>query len=211
LPGDLGVRFAVASALKYRLRNAEFPERASVSCSSPVSASSLSQGRSDPFRLGTGIALTHRLEKQRQVVVAISHDASAIEPWHEAFRFAGIHKLPVIYVLSNAAGESSFIEQHSQVFDGVGFMSKEYGFPGVIVDGADVVAVWRVAQESIHRARNGAGPTLIECPIQLPGSWEPLAHLERYMKRRDAWDERWRRGIVEKLAAEIKPAAESAG
>ena len=50
---------------------------------------------------------------------------------------------------------------------------------GKIVDGNDVVAIWRVVQESIHRARAGAGPTMIECQIGLPGSQEPLAHLEQ--------------------------------
>ena len=45
-------------------------------------------------------------------------------------------------------------------------MARDYGFPGIIVDGSDVVAVWRVAQESIHRARNGAGPTLIDCRME---------------------------------------------
>ena len=41
--------------------------------------------------------------------------------------------------------------------------AEAYGFPGITVDGNDIVAVWRVTQESIHRARSGAGPTLIEC------------------------------------------------
>ncbi|MDR3748186.1 MAG: thiamine pyrophosphate-dependent enzyme [Acidobacteriota bacterium] len=158
----------------------------------------------DPFKLATGMALSCRLEKRRQVAVAIRYDANEIEPWHEAFRFAGIHKLPVIFVLSNDAADLSFIEKHSNVFDDVGLMAREYGFPGVIVDGNDVVAIWRVVQESIHRARVGAGPTLVECQIGLPGSQEPLAHLEHYMRARNAWDERWKRGMVAKLTAESR-------
>jgi len=160
--------------------------------------------RPDPFKLATGMALAYRLEKRRQVVVAICYGANEIEPWHEAFRFAGIHKLPVVFVLSNNAADLSFIEKHCKVFDDIGLMASEYGFPGVIVDGNDVVAIWRVVQESIHRARAGAGPTLIECQIGLEGSQEPLAHLEHYMRARNAWDERWKRGMVAQFAAEIQ-------
>ena len=62
-------------------------------------------------------------------------------------------------------------------------MARDYGYPGIIVDGQDVVAVWRVAQESIHRARNGAGPTLIDC--RMDSKRDPLAHMEHYMRKRN--------------------------
>ena len=55
-------------------------------------------------------------------------------------------------------------------------------FPEYVADAGDVVAVWRVAQESIYRARNGSGPTLIDCRKLTPQ--DPLAHMEHYMRKR---------------------------
>ncbi len=163
-----------------------------VGCESPAS---------DPFNLGTGTALGHRLEKKRNVVVALCEGATSLEHWHEAFRFAGIHKLPILYVMKSSAAQGSLIAKHSQVFEDISLMAREYGFPGIIVDGNDVVAVWRVAQESIHRARNGAGPTLIECQTDMPAAKDPLAHLEHYMRKRGLWDEGWKGDIVNQIEA----------
>ncbi len=62
-------------------------------------------------------------------------------------------------------------------------MAVDLGFPGVAEDGNDVVAVWRVAQESIHRARNGSGTMLIDlCRAELTD--DPLAHMEHYLRKR---------------------------
>ncbi len=112
----------------------------------------------DAFNLGTGIALAHKLSGKRNVVVAFCEkELGSLDPWQEALKFAGVHKLPILYVVKSgapdemaSAGQPAYLEQFS-------FMARDYGFPGIMVDGRDVVAVWRVAQESIHRARNGAG------------------------------------------------------
>jgi len=102
-------------------------------------------------------------------------------------------------------------------------VAEAYGIPGITVDGNDIVAVWRVTQESIHRARSGAGPTLIECrtwrwhaeadtnsarrsskPTLLKTRQEhdPLHHMEHYMTKRNLWKQSWR----DKLAAEYRSA-----
>ena len=117
----------------------------------------------DPFNLGTGLALAHRLEKKRNVVIALSTEEDSVpEGWHEAMKFAGIHKLPIVYVKSGFAFETA-PAKGTPMLEELSFMARDCGFPAIVVDGKDAVAVWRVAHESIHRARNGAGPTLIEC------------------------------------------------
>ncbi len=158
----------------------------------------------DPFNLGTGLALAHRLEKKRNVVVALgADDISAGDRWHEALKFAGIHKLPIIYVLKRHSAFGLGPTSRNPVLDDLSFVARDCGFPSIIVDGKDAVAVWRVTQESIHRARNGAGPTLIECEIQQAGSSDPLAHMEHYMKKRCAWDGEWRRDATDRIEAEV--------
>ena len=151
----------------------------------------------DPFILGTGIAMAHKLARKRHLVVAIARQVSSLEPWREAFRMAVSQKLPIVYVMKNRGANDS---EHAPHLKPVSFMAREGGFPGIVVDGQDVVAVWRVAQESIHRARNRGGPTLIDC--RMDAARDPLAHLEHYMRKRGVWDEKWRREMQAQLRRE---------
>jgi len=186
------------------LKRAGFSPSESGSCSALLqSGAPPAYIPGEPLNLGTGIALAHKLEKQRHVAVALCDDVTSLDNWHEAFRFAGVHKLPVIYVLKSDATGQALIAKHSEIFEDVGLMARDYGFPGIIVDGHDAVAVWRVVHESIHRARNGSGPTLIECQMQPVNAQDPLAHLEHYMKKRELWDEAWKRKLVKQLKTEI--------
>jgi TPP-dependent pyruvate/acetoin dehydrogenase alpha subunit len=147
----------------------------------------------DPFHLGTGLALAHKLEKKRSVVIALCTEPdSAPDHWHEAMKFAGIHKLPIIYVKSGSVFELA-PAKGTPAFEELSFMARDCGFPAIVVDGKDAVAVCRVVHESIHRARNGAGPTLIECETRASSAGDPLEHMEHYMKKRGFWDNEWRR------------------
>jgi pyruvate dehydrogenase E1 component alpha subunit len=82
--------------------------------------------------------------------------------WHEAMNFAGIHRLPVVFVLENNQFAYSTPTELEFAVDPVQ-RAKTYGFPGVSVDGNDVEAVFEVARVATERARAGDGPTLIEC------------------------------------------------
>ena len=100
-------------------------------------------------------------------------------------KFAGIHKLPILYVTRSAGLDEPGRRKHGALEE-FSFMAKDYGFPSILVDGKDVVAVWRAAQESIHRARNGSGPTLIECQTEPAYFKDPLVFMQHYMTRRGA-------------------------
>jgi pyruvate dehydrogenase E1 component alpha subunit len=160
----------------------------------------------DPFNLATGLALSHRLGKKTNVVVALwDQDAGSLEASHEALKFAGIHKLPIIYV-TQGGGLADPASRGYSALERFSFLAKDYGFPSILVDGKDVVAIWRATQESIHRARNGAGPTLVECQMELAGFEDPLQHMQHYMTKRGAWDEEWKRQVVDQINAEIEEA-----
>ena len=156
----------------------------------------------DAFNLGTGLALVHKLEKKRNVVIALcSRETPAPDRFHEALKFAGIHKLPILYVKSASAFGLAPGER-TPALEGLSFMARDCGFPAIVVDGKDAVAVWRAVHESIHRARNGAGPTLIEYETQSSSACDPLAHMEHYMKKRGVWDDRWRRDTANRIEGE---------
>src|SRR5206468_11729170 len=82
--------------------------------------------------------------------------------WHEAMNCAGIHRLPVVFVLENIQFAYSTPTMLEFAVDPVK-RAEGYGFGGVEVDGNEVEAVFDAAREAVDRAREGGGPTLIEC------------------------------------------------
>jgi 2-oxoisovalerate dehydrogenase E1 component alpha subunit len=84
---------------------------------------------------------------------------------HEAMNFAGVHKLPVIFVCENN-GYAISVPLDRQVAGGsVAARAAGYGMPGVAVDGGDPLACYAAAKEAHDRARRGEGPTLIEANV----------------------------------------------
>ena len=84
---------------------------------------------------------------------------------HEAMNFAGVHKLPVIFVCENN-GYAISVPLDQQVGGlSVAARAQGYGFPGVTVDGLDPLACYAAAKEAHDRARAGEGPTLIEARV----------------------------------------------
>jgi pyruvate dehydrogenase E1 component alpha subunit len=76
---------------------------------------------------------------------------------------AAAWKLPVIFVCENNLYAISVPFKKVMMIENVADRAVAYGMPGVIVDGMDVIAVYKAAQEAVSRAREGKGPTLIEC------------------------------------------------
>ncbi len=160
----------------------------------------------DPFIAGAGIALAHKLAKKQRVVIAFCpQDSPALETWNETLKFAGEHKLPILFVIKNGVADQQASSEHAPHLEDFTFMTRDYGFPGIIVDGQDVVAVFRAAQESIHRARNGSGPTLIDC--RTDSKRDPLAYMEHYMRKRNVWDDEWKKQVEAEIEGEMEKAS----
>ncbi len=197
----------VASPRKLAAQIAKGTRLSAVACKNGDQvgfATASSSDSLDPFNFATGIALAYWLENKRNAVVALSAEGSSSpERWHEAMKFAGIHKLPVIYVLRCCSAFESQAATGMPVLEDLSFWASDCGVPGIIVDGNDAVAVWRVTQESIHRARTGAGPTLIECETRFTQYEDPLAHMEHYMRKRSVWADQWKQEVAERIAAQI--------
>ena len=81
---------------------------------------------------------------------------------HEAMNLAGAHKLPVIFVCENNGYAISVPQRQQMGVDDVADRAAGYGFPGVVVDGSDVLACYEATQAAVERARRGDGPTLLE-------------------------------------------------
>jgi TPP-dependent pyruvate/acetoin dehydrogenase alpha subunit len=76
---------------------------------------------------------------------------------------AGVRKLPVVFVCDNNQWAYSTPTHLEYATEHVADRAEAYGFEGVVVDGTDVLAVYREARRAIEKAREGGGPTLLEC------------------------------------------------
>jgi 2-oxoisovalerate dehydrogenase E1 component alpha subunit len=84
---------------------------------------------------------------------------------HEGLNFAAIHKLPFIFVVENNGYAISVPMARQVAGQSVWERAAGYGIPGVLVDGADVLACYKASKEAVARARRGDGPTLIEAKV----------------------------------------------
>jgi TPP-dependent pyruvate/acetoin dehydrogenase alpha subunit len=143
-----------------------------------------------------------KLQRRNVMVVLLPEAANALGYWHEAATLAASERLAMIFVSINSALPTALGNSDARQ------RAAAYGIPGIAVDGGDVVAMWRVAQESIHRARAGAGPTLIDSHVpslQSQGG-DPLHRMQHYLDKRKLWKQAWKDELTQKLAAEIDEA-----
>jgi len=111
----------------------------------------------------TGTALASKLRGLDEVSVAYFGDgATSVGDVHESMNFAGIHDLPVIFVCEFNGYAISVAWRNQAAIENVAVRAKGYGFPGVTVDGNDVLAVYAAMKEAVERARKGDGPTFLE-------------------------------------------------
>ncbi len=114
------------------------------------------------FPHACGIAYALRVQGRPGIVAVFGGEGSTSEgDWHEAMNFAGIHRLPLVFVIENnqyAISVPERLEVAGQIVD----RAKGYGMPGVAVDGNDILQVYAAMNGAVERARNGEGPTLIE-------------------------------------------------
>jgi len=115
------------------------------------------------FPAAVGAALAFQMRKEKRVSLTFFGDGAINEgTFHESANLAGLWKLPVIFFCeNNLYGEGT--PQHKQApIQDLAKRADSYGFPGVIVDGNDVITVYEAVKEARERALAGEGPTLIE-------------------------------------------------
>jgi len=110
-----------------------------------------------------GIALAFKQRKEDGVAAVFFGEGSSSQgDAHEAMNFAGIHKLGVIFVCENNGYAISVPQSQQVAVQNLADRAAGYGFPGMVVDGNDVLACYEVAKQAVERARRGDGPMLIE-------------------------------------------------
>ncbi|WP_374720950.1 thiamine pyrophosphate-dependent dehydrogenase E1 component subunit alpha [Peribacillus tepidiphilus] len=110
-----------------------------------------------------GIALAGKMENKDFVTfVTFGEGSSNQGDFHEGANFAGVHKLPVIFMCENNKYAISVPIEKQLACEKVSDRAVGYGMPGITVDGNDPLEVYKAVKEAADRARRGEGPTLIE-------------------------------------------------
>ena len=142
--------------------------------------------------VAVGCALAFRIREEKRVAVGwFGEGASARGDTHEAMTLAGTRRLPVVFVCDNNQWAYSTPTHLEYASETVADRAQAYGFEGVVVDGTDVLAVYREARRAIEKAREGGGPTLVECmTLRMEGhavhddaSYVPKELFEEWAKR----------------------------
>jgi pyruvate dehydrogenase E1 component alpha subunit len=148
--------------------------------------------------VATGAALAFRIRDERRVAVGwFGEGASARGDCHEAMNFAGTRRLPMVFVCDNNQWAYSTPTHLEYAVEHIADRAQAYGFDGVVVDGTDVLAVYREARRAIEKARDGGGPTLIECmTLRMEGH---AVHDDAFYVPREMFEEWAKRDPVERF------------
>jgi TPP-dependent pyruvate/acetoin dehydrogenase alpha subunit len=119
------------------------------------------------YSIAAGAALSAKVQGQDRVAVVFFGDGAVTRgPFHEVMNMASLWKLPLLLVCENNGLAQYVATSETMVFDSVAALAGNYRVPGVRIDGNDVAAVHRAAEQAVARARRGDGPTLIELTTQ---------------------------------------------
>ena len=114
--------------------------------------------------IAVGAALAIKKQKRDDVAMCFFGDGASNEgAFHEALNMASVWKLPVIFVCENNKYGMSVSTERSMAVKNVADRASAYDMPGVIVDGNAIADVAEAIAAATVRARNGEGPTLVEC------------------------------------------------
>jgi pyruvate dehydrogenase E1 component alpha subunit len=177
-----------------------------------------------PHAVGLAYAIQYRGDDA--VVMAYFGDGATSEgDFHEAANFAGVWHGPVVFVCQNNQWAISVPLKKQTNSRTIAQKALAYGFPGIQVDGNDVLAVYAASREAVDRARAGGGPTLIECVTYRLGmhttaddptkyradeevkAWEqkdPLTRFRVYLERKKLLDASVDEQVDEEIARAVE-------
>ncbi|HEX7021761.1 MAG TPA: thiamine pyrophosphate-dependent dehydrogenase E1 component subunit alpha [Trueperaceae bacterium] len=180
----------------------------------------------------TGTAISMKIQGSGQVVVTTFGDGATSEgDFHAGINFAGAQGAPIVFACENNRYAISVDMRKQTGSETIAAKAQAYGMPGYYVDGMDVLASYYVMKEAVERAREGLGPALVELLVYRYGphsssdddshyrpkaeveAWrkrDPLGRLQRFLAKRDLWDEEWDNAQREAIGAELATAVKEA-
>jgi len=173
------------------------------------------------LNLAAGVALAMHAQKNGNIVLAFIDGPISGPPFHDALHFAGLHCLPLVVVVQIEA--SAKLASINRKIRPANLLAEAHacGFPVIPVDAHDVVAIYRVAHESIHKARHGGGPTLIEATaFRAPASRgaanarsklpDAIGKMEDYLITKGLFSPGWKQKALDRFDRNVEAAIDSA-
>ncbi len=177
--------------------------------------------------VANGIAWAAKYRKEPTVVLAFYGDGASSQGCvHEAMNYAGVFKLPIVFICNNNRWAISTPVRQQTAIQNLADRAAAYGFEGKVADGNDAAAVYEAVKPAVAKARSGGGPTLIECKSMRmaghgthdPANYVPPEEKEEW-RRRDPvelmrkrvfdlklWDEAKEKALKEAVSQEITEA-----
>ncbi|NWJ45925.1 MAG: thiamine pyrophosphate-dependent dehydrogenase E1 component subunit alpha [Chloroflexi bacterium] len=139
----------------------------------------------------TGLALGAKIKGDDAVALGICGDGATSEgDFNESLNFAGVFKAPAILAVTNNGWAISTPRRKQSVVQTLALRGAGFGVPAYLVDGNDVLAVYKVMEQAVARARAGEGPSLIETITYRMGAHTTADDPSRYVPKEDL--EYWR-------------------
>jgi pyruvate dehydrogenase E1 component alpha subunit len=179
----------------------------------------------------TGVAKAMQMRgEKRCVFTEIGEGGTSQGDFYEALNVAGIWNLPVVFVINNnqwAISVPSEIQTNCETYAQKAIAA---GIDSIQVDGNDIVAVKEASEKAAEKARNGGGPTVIECISlrlcdhttaddatryrpegELDDGWkkEPIIRMRKYLESKSAWTSEDETKMLEELAVDVQEAVDN--
>jgi len=177
-----------------------------------------------------GLAWAAPLQGSDRIAITYFGDgATSRADFHEGLNFAGIFKVPAVFVCENNGYAISLPRARQTAAETLAQKAFAYGFEGIQVDGNDIFAVYSAASRAVAKARKGDGPTLIECvTYRIEGhstsdddsryrtkqeveEWrkkDPVDRLEKYMKKNKILTDEYKQSVTQKTRDMVEKAVE---
>jgi len=171
-------------------------------------SSRAASGQDELYAVAGSVALAGKKADDGKVVMVFSSAAAtASESWRKAVKTAARRSLPIMFVVENNPWTGT---QAGNGTRDLALKPQMDGLTRITVDGNDVVAVYRVAFESLERMRRGGGAVLVEAKpyrqhgqVSLNGNRDPLTHMEGYLTAKKLYTTRWKNGIAQQFSREL--------
>ncbi len=179
-----------------------------------------------------GAAWAAKIQKKNRVSVVYFGDGATSEgDFHEGLNFSGVFKTPTVFICQNNQYAISLPREKQTASKTLAQKALAYGFEGIQVDGNDVLAVYSATEAALQKAREGGGPTLIECFTYRMGAhttsddpkkyrkkeeeeeWkkkDPIKRFQIYLERKGIWTQDYEEKLLKETSELIEKAVEEA-
>lgn len=183
-------------------------------------------GTQAPHAVGAAMGVKYKKDK-KAVAVYFGDGGTSEGDFHEGMNFAGVFKLPVVFICQNNHWAISVPREKQTASKTLAQKAFAYGFEGIQVDGNDIFAVYRAASEAVRKAKDGNGPTFIECftyrmsdhttaddagryrSNEEVDAWkakDPILRLKLFMEKKGLWTEKYQKEVEDESKAMVDEA-----